>query len=243
MWITYDIDFIPADSPLAAGIKPARPIWMDVQNGKTYPVFDVLKGSGKNGEYTYPDDDPNAYKDRAPSGRRTNGETTTTVDPAEQLKPNQWVVPDDMTVVGTGGHLHPGGLHDDLWVTRPGTTPAPDTDADGDTAHLFRSDADYYEPAGPVSWDVDVDTTPADWRVHLKKGDKLSTTATYDIERRVVVRVDGHHGRLDGDGDDHGRRARTRSQTKVDDKGVLTHGHLPRTTTTAAEPDTQTTST
>ena len=41
VYITYDIDFIPATSPAAAAIKPARPVWMDVENGKLYPVFDV----------------------------------------------------------------------------------------------------------------------------------------------------------------------------------------------------------
>ena len=60
VWITYDIDFIPADAPEAAGMVPARPIWMDVQNGSVYPVFDVIRGEGTDGTFTYPDqaDDP-----------------------------------------------------------------------------------------------------------------------------------------------------------------------------------------
>jgi len=47
--ITYDITFIPAKNaqPLTAVI----PIWMDVQNGSIYPVFDVHRGSGKNGKF------------------------------------------------------------------------------------------------------------------------------------------------------------------------------------------------
>ena len=51
--ITYDIDFIPATSPAAATITPARPAWMDVQNGETYPVFDVIRGEGSNGRFVY----------------------------------------------------------------------------------------------------------------------------------------------------------------------------------------------
>ena len=43
VWVSYDIDFIPATSPYAKNIKPARPIWMDVENGEVYPVFDVLR--------------------------------------------------------------------------------------------------------------------------------------------------------------------------------------------------------
>ena len=44
----------PEDRPAAASIKPVRPVWMDVQNGETYPVFDAFKGTGTNGLYTYP---------------------------------------------------------------------------------------------------------------------------------------------------------------------------------------------
>ena len=100
MWVTYDIDFIPATSPAAKDIKPARPIWMDVQNGETYPVFDVPRGSGTNGEYTYPDDAKDPY----------NG------GPAK----NVWTVDQDGTLIATAGHVHPGGLRDDLWLQARG---------------------------------------------------------------------------------------------------------------------------
>ncbi|HNF84718.1 MAG TPA: hypothetical protein PLE13_12105, partial [Solirubrobacterales bacterium] len=62
LYATYTIDFIPADSPAADGIKPVTPIWMDVDNGSVYPVFDIWKGSGgKDGKFTYPDDADNPY--------------------------------------------------------------------------------------------------------------------------------------------------------------------------------------
>src|SRR4029078_8962350 len=41
VWVSYDVDFIPATAPAAKGIQLARPIWMDVRNGETYPVFDI----------------------------------------------------------------------------------------------------------------------------------------------------------------------------------------------------------
>ena len=118
--ITYDITFIPAKNtkPLTSVI----PIWMDVQNGSVYPVFDVHRGSGKNGKFTYPDPANNPYR-----GRRKN----------------TFTMPVGGTFVAAGGHLHPGGLRDDLYVVRGGKS-----------AHIFRSDAKYFEPAGPVSWDV-----------------------------------------------------------------------------------------
>ena len=45
--MVYEIDFIPDTAPAAKSIKPARPIWMDVENGKIYPIFNVDKGAGK----------------------------------------------------------------------------------------------------------------------------------------------------------------------------------------------------
>ncbi len=206
--ITYDLDFIPATAPAAQNIKAARPIWMDVQNGSTYPVFDVLKDTGKDGLITYPTDFPDAYK--------------TTKD---QVRLNEWKVDKDTTLLGTGGHLHPGGLHTDLYVTRPGATASPEAAASvkGDTAHLFRSAATYYEPAGAVSWDVAMSVTPEDWKVNVKAGDVISTTATYDTKRASWYESMGIMVMWGTDG-----QVGTDPFTKpVDVTGVLTHGHLP----------------
>jgi plastocyanin len=102
VWITYDIDFIPADSPAASGVVAARPIWMDVQNGSVYPVFDVVKGAGGDGQYTYPTEAADPY--------------------AGGPNKNEWTVDRDGVLFATAGHLHPGGLHTDLLATRDGRT-------------------------------------------------------------------------------------------------------------------------
>lgn len=203
--IVYNLDFIPADSPGAKDIKPARPIWMDVQNGEIYPIFDVIKGTGKEGLYTYPDDATDPYNGRTPK--------------------NEWVVDRDTVLIGTGGHLHPGGLHTDLYVRREGATPTPEAakSVNGDKAHLFRSEANYYEPAGAVSWDVAMSVTPLDWKVALKKGDVLSMSTTYDSDRASWYESMGIMVMWGADGTDG-----TDPFTKpVDVRGELTHGHLP----------------
>jgi len=185
--ITYDVDFVPATSPKAATMKAVHPIWLDVANGKVYPVFDVHKGSGTGGKYTFPDDEPSA--------RRVNSYT----------------MPTDAVLVKTFGHLHPGGLYDTFSVTR------------GDqTKKIFASKAKYYEPAGAVSWDVSMTATPDDWKVGVKAGDTLSISATYDTSRASwyesmgigvvwVHDASGGHDPFTG---------------TIDQKGVLTHGHL-----------------
>jgi hypothetical protein len=191
VWITYDVDFVPAKSALGQRMKPARPVWMDVQNGSFYPVFNVKKGSGRKGRYTYPKDASKPYGGGA--------------------KRNEWVVDRPGVLVATAGHLHPGGLYTDLNVRRA-----------GERAHLFRSVAKYFEPAGAVSWDVAMTGTRADWRVKVRKGDVLSTSATYDTKRgawwesmgiMVTYMADSGPGR-------------NPFKRRVDFKGTVTHGHL-----------------
>jgi plastocyanin len=202
VWITYDIDFVPASA--GEGIVPVRPVWMDVENGKTYPVFDVLRDSGRDGRFTYPDDAVDPY-----AGRRD---------------PSRWTVDRDGVLVGTAGHLHPGGLQTDMWLQRNGAEGLEDhRKADApDTAHLFSSKAVYYEPAGAVSWDVAMTVTPEDWRVQLRAGDVLHTSATYDSKTASWYESMGIMvaWMADGTGGDDP------FTTAVDTSGPLTHGHL-----------------
>ena len=220
VYVTYDLDFIPATSPAARNIIPVHPVWMDVENGHLYPVFDVPKGSGRHGRFTFPTQAPNPY----PNGPRLN----------------TWTADRDGVLVGTGGHLHPGGLHTDLFLTRTGARysgprcarlrtrrarrrcrrRAPSVR--GSTVHLFRSSAHYFEPAGAVSWDVAMTVTRRSWRVGVKKGDRLKISATYDSKRAAWYEVMGIMNVWMADrrpGPDPFRK-------KVDYRGHLTHGHL-----------------
>jgi len=233
VWVTYDIDFVPMTSPLAKTLKPARPVWMDVQNGSIYPVFDVLQGSGKNGTFTYPDDagDPYACKAAQPGeGRRQR----------RCGKPlNQWTVPGNGVLLLAGGHMHPGGLRDDLWVKRQGATGLPGHTKPGvpDTAHLFASVATYWEPAGPASWDVAMSVTPDKWRVALNKGDTLSMSTTYETKTGSWYESMGIMVlwmAFDSDGASGGANPFT---TPVDVQGVLTHGHLAENNNHGGAPD------
>jgi plastocyanin len=154
VWITYDIDYVPANTDRGRKMKAVHPIWMDVENGNAYPVFDVHRGSGAGGKFTFPDNAANPY----PDGRRRN----------------EWTVDRNGTLVATAGHVHPGGLYTDLKVVRRGQ-PNP--------ALAFRSSAKYFDPRGPVSWDLAMTGTDPRWRVGLRKGDKLRVSAAYDTTR------------------------------------------------------------
>jgi hypothetical protein len=186
VYIDYELDYV-ADG--AAPLQEVRTLWMDVMGTTIYPVFDVHRGDGgRDGRYTYPGE----------SGQK--GYTR-----------NRVTIEEDGVLVGTGGHLHPGGLWTDLHLRR-----------DGRTVRLFRSRAKYFEPAGAVSWDVAMRVTPQDWRVGVKRGDVLSVSATYDSRRASWYEAMGINQVAfapGGTGPDP-------FAVDVDVPGRITHGHL-----------------
>jgi hypothetical protein len=206
VYVNYTVDFVPNTAPAAAGITPVHPIWMDVESHHIYPVFDVHRHSGVNGHFTFPDMAKDPY---GPAGAPLN----------------QFTVDHPGTLVGTAGHLHPGGLYDDLDLIRPGVTPSggaiPGTVPN--SVRLFRSEAHYWDKRGPISWDMAMTATPADWRPQVKAGDVLRISSTYDTSRAswyesmgIMVVWEAYDGQNGVDPFTH----------RIDEHGRITHGHL-----------------
>jgi plastocyanin len=225
--LVWDVDFIPASAPLARSVKPVIPVWMDVRGGESYPVFNTFSGTGKNGTFTYPTDAKTPYGGHTPL--------------------NETRVPFDGTIVSAVGHLHPGGLYDTIELVRRGATlpkakacrrealDIADTRSastcvsatPGTVPHsvrIFRSQAHYYEPAGPVSWDVALTASRPDWRVRVHKGDTLRITTTYATRNISWYENMGLALLFVAPGD---RTGVDPFASAVDWRGVLTHGHLP----------------
>ncbi|HUO70722.1 MAG TPA: hypothetical protein VMU39_08100 [Solirubrobacteraceae bacterium] len=227
--LVWDLDFIPASSTLAKHITPVVPLWMDVRRGWGYPVFNVIQGQGgSGGTFTFPDD--------AKANPYAGGNIQ-----------NEFRMPFSGTIVSAVGHLHPGGLYDDIDLVRPGATlPATTscareaTDATGahtarvcvratagsvkNSVRIFRSQAHYYDPAGPVSWDVSLTASRPDWRVHVRTNDVLRITSTYDNSHSSWYEDMGIVLLFVAENDSRGPDP---FATPVDWRGVLTHGHLP----------------
>lgn len=251
LYATYTVDFIPEDSPAAEGLKPVTPIWMDVDNGSLYPVYDVFRGSGgKDGKATFPDD----YKSAYPGGE----------------KKNEWTVDRDGVLVATAGHVHTGGLYTDLYLKRPGAKymgpncvkPASITvrglkglssrakarvrkanrekirryraklkkykacqgtqpRVKGNKVHLFRSHAKYFKGNGPISWDMAMYGTQPDWKVEVKKGDVLSMSSTYETKIASWPESMGIMVTYLAEAD----KGNDPYRKRVDFKGILNHGH------------------
>jgi plastocyanin len=202
VYIVWRMDFVPDTSPDAAGIKTVYTRWMDASgpasavgiSSPIYPVFNALRGMGAGNQYTFPDE----------------------ASAAQQafIGPNQsWTPNHPVTLIGTAGHLHPGGLSTSLHVTRGATD-----------RKVFQSDAHYYEPAGAVSWDVSMGATPASWRAKLQAGDTLSVNATYDVKRADWYEVMGIMPVAVYDDDDAG--GKDALDLSIPKNEVLTHTHL-----------------
>jgi plastocyanin len=184
-------------SPAAQQITEAKPLWLDVAGIRAYPVFDVKRGwGGGDHKYTFPDEAVTAAQ-KAPVG------------PAQRF-----VAPHDMTLISTGGHLHPGGLSTDLEQSRGKLR-----------RKIFKSEAKYWEPAGAVSWDAAMTVTPSDWRVKLVKGDELHLSATYNTRYASWYESMGINMTwyVDGVTTD----AKDPFVQPIDLHGDVTHGHLP----------------
>jgi plastocyanin len=193
--LVWDLDFIPADSALAQTVKPVVPLWMDVRRGWGYPVFDVAqRAGGADGEFTFPDDMP---ADPYVGGARQN----------------EFTMPWPATIVAAVGHLHPGGLRDDVSVVRNGASRL-----------IFRSEAKYYDPAGPVSWDVSLTASKPAWRARVQTGDTLRISATYDSKNSSWYENMGIVLLFAAPDDPSGPDPFV---DVVDPAGELTHGHLP----------------
>lgn len=191
VWLTYTIDFVSKADGDALGIKPIKPIWLDVQKNAIHPdapstssnpVFNVQRGFGhidpETGHQvcTWPDENCarfDVYNNVTPQQG---------VDLDDEIDGNDWTVPADLagTIVGLGGHLHPGGIRDEVSLVR-----------DGDAKEIFISDALYWDlddpsrvGAPPVSWNMSMtgSSVQTGWAVKVRAGDQIRINTVQDSE-------------------------------------------------------------
>jgi hypothetical protein len=189
VWITYDIDFIPKAAGDRLGLTPVKPIWLDVQkkaiapgapSTSSNPVFNVQRGSGHVDRETghrvcaWPKENCATFD--------TYGNVTPQQGKAIKLAGSDWTVPPALagTLIGLGGHIHPGGIRDEVSIVRGGREKP-----------IFISDALYWDTrhpgrigARPDSWNLSMTITgsPLGWKVKIKPGDKLRINALYDSQ-------------------------------------------------------------
>jgi hypothetical protein len=123
-YIVYDIDFVPKAAGDALGLKPAYPVWLDVRPS-SYPVFNVQRDyGGADNVCTWPKEecaahDPFGQKFTG-QGDAGNGKGTDFEFPKQGEEFGKSGPFNGGTLIGIGGHLHPGGLTNDVDLIRPG---------------------------------------------------------------------------------------------------------------------------
>jgi hypothetical protein len=214
VYLTYDLDYTPAEQADSEGIKPVIPLWLDVMTHTSplYPVFNVQRGYGhydksfKRKVCVFPKETCAAF-DPFGFAQKGNG-----VGYDYSIPQNY-----DGTIVAMGGHVHPGGLEDQVSLVRGNKV-----------KRVFNSDARYWDKAGPVSWDMAMTVTPPDYRLRVRAGDKLRLNAVYDSQRASWYEDMGIVMGFLAPGDDSGVDVFSNSSSgaHLSTAGEVTHGHL-----------------
>jgi hypothetical protein len=209
VYVVWDVDYIPAASAEAQGMKQAAPIWLDVMINQraAYPVFNIQQNFGARNaqtgqrECTYP------------------RQRCATFDPYGKTQPGngrgyEWTVPPQWagTFIAMGGHVHPGGLRVQADLVR-----------NEQARPMFTSEAVYFDKKGPISWDMAMTVTKPGWRAQVRAGDKVRINATYDTNHGSWYEGMGIMISYIAPGDTSGPDPFT---TPIDTKGEVTHGHL-----------------
>jgi hypothetical protein len=250
LYITYDIDFIPQANAEKLGIKPAYPIWTDVRPS-AYPVFNVQRDyGGKDDECTWPKEECASFdpygEQIVGQGEPGNGKGEDLVLPAKGESLGGIESFTGGTLIGIGGHLHPGGLQNEIDLVRGGKAKRIYT---GRAAYWKRKNTS--KTGGPpTSWDFSMRVSGLPyWGVRVKPGDALRSNVTYDTTRQstyenmgIAVTLMAPHtpeGKPTAPGVDPFKAPRDRSnrcrsgglkakRPTLCDQGLsVTHGHLP----------------
>ena len=105
----------------------------------------------------------------------------------------EWTSTIDGTMIGTGGHLHPGGLT--VMVENMGSkeNPCPDDGLGYGGTRLLKSDA-LFRNGALFSEDFQMEVSHPAWRAPLHKGDRIRITGVYENKDHGWYDVMTHEG-------------------------------------------------
>jgi polyvinyl alcohol dehydrogenase (cytochrome) len=106
----------------------------------------------------------------------------------------EWVAPHDGTIIGSGGHLHPGGT--DVIVENYGSEANPCTPDARNRGYggtlLYHSDV--INRNAPFSEDYQTEVTHPAWRAPLHKGDRIRISGNYENKKHAWYTAMIHAG-------------------------------------------------
>jgi hypothetical protein len=180
-YIIYDIDFIPKAKGDDLGIKPAYPLWLDVRPSG-YPVFNTQRSfGGKDGRCTWPMEQCAAFNSwgekEVGQGEPGNGKGEDWEFPAKGEPFGKAGPFTGGTILGMGGHMHPGGIQNEIDLVRKKKK-----------SRIYTGKAVYWKNqkkgGGPKdSWNFSMPVVGNPfWGIKVKPGDKLRSNVTYDTK-------------------------------------------------------------
>jgi plastocyanin len=117
----------------------------------------------------------NVPRDAAGDGKWEYAKDQKNADGSQRII--EWTAPRDGTMIGTGGHLHPGGTDVYMENFGPKESPCPnDRRAYGGTLLLH---SEVMNHNAPLSEDYQTTVTHPAWRAPLHKGDRIRISGTY----------------------------------------------------------------
>jgi hypothetical protein len=184
-YIVYDVDFIPQDKGEELGMKSAYPLWLDVRPSG-YPVFNTQRRfGGKDKRCTWPKEQCAAHD---PYGKEIVGQGKPGNRKGEDLelpaKGEEYGTAGPFTggtLIGMGGHLHPGGIQNEIDLVRGEKT-----------KRIYTGQAKYWDRKNklkwggpPTSWDFSMPVVGLPfWGVRVKPGDVLRSNATQETKHQ-----------------------------------------------------------
>jgi hypothetical protein len=106
--------------------------------------------------------------------------------------PIEWTSTVDGTIIGTGGHLHPGGLRVVVENYGSEANPCPDDGRGYGGTTLLASDAVFRN--APLSEDFQMEVSDPRWRAPIHKGDRIRISGTYEDKDHAWYEVMTHEG-------------------------------------------------
>jgi hypothetical protein len=191
-YIVYDVDFIPQDKVEELKMKPAYPLWLDVRPSG-YPVFNTQrKYGGKDNRCTWPKEQCAAHdpygKEIVGQGKPGNKKGEDLALPAKGEEYGTAGPFTGGTLIGMGGHLHPGGIQNEIDLIRKQKS------GKKKKVRIYTGQAKYWDRKNklewggpPTSWDFSMPVVGLPfWGVRVKPGDILRSNAVQETKHQAT---------------------------------------------------------
>ena len=162
VWIVLDVVFQHGTRQQLEELSGRE--YHDVNGMLLGRTFNVPREPEGDGEWNYLKDQKNcAERNRRPEGCAI-----------------EWVAPRDGTIIGSGGHLHPGGT--DVIAENYGSEadPCPSDKRKRGYGGTLLYHSDIINRAAPLSEDYQTEVTHPAWRAPIRKGDRIRITGIYE---------------------------------------------------------------